>query len=151
MYCCDVLHASVLLVYAWKLPHITRQQHWKVLQEQQDVSPKFPGKVCVAVLMMLIYQHNLNIVPGPDTNNFSCLRVQSASWSYHSSRASCIVNLLCPDSCRCCHAHTEAFVWHPRVIGVTWLMISTCYRTAFTMTRFGPSHCCGAHGTAQLS
>ena len=40
---------------------------------------KVPKKSVCCYLMMLSYQHDSNIVPGPDTNNFSCLMVQSAT------------------------------------------------------------------------
>ena len=37
-----------------------------------------PKKKCVAVSIMLIYQYDTNIVPGPDTKNYLCLTVQPA-------------------------------------------------------------------------
>ena len=115
--------------------------------------------------MMLTYQRDSNVVPGPDTSNIAIilfttqyqtdtrviLHVRRSILQTEVTTAADLVLLgishaqIATQSY--CHIHNLCMRSH----GDRLIIPIHAVKLLFTMTGFGSSHCCGAHDTAQLS
>ena len=66
LYCCDALRASVLVSVRLETASDHKTDTLKCATEIGRCFTKVPKKSVCCYLMMLSYQHALNIVPGPD-------------------------------------------------------------------------------------